>query len=119
MFDRKAVWSFILFEELVVGREDIGPVAGDNAVDPLIYLVFVKRAFETLVPALRFDLALGVDFGRTAGGRDVDVNGRFALFRYFGLLAEENHVECRSVHGCMGLEWLNVCSIEILRRKTM
>ena len=59
MFDGKAVRSFILFEKQVVGRKDIRPITGDDAVNLLIHFAFVKGAFEALVPSFRFDLTLG------------------------------------------------------------
>ena len=46
-----------------VGRQDIGPMAVHDAVDLQGYLVPMQGAFQTLVPALRLDLAAGVDLG--------------------------------------------------------
>lgn len=119
LFDGEAVRLFTLTNQPVVGRKDICPITGDDIVDSKVYLVFVKRTFEPLVPALRLDLTAGVDFGREARSGDTGIDGCFALLGNFGLFAEENHGKCRSAHGCMGLNRLNVCSIEILRRKTM
>ena len=67
----------------------------------------------------RYGLTLRVDFGNLAGGRDSGIDRCFALLREFRLLAEENYGKCRSAHGCLGLDVLNVCSIEIIGRKTM
>ena len=115
LFDRKTVRSFILFEKLVVSRKDICPITGDDAVNLLIHLVFIKGTFEALVPSFRFDLTLGIDLCCLAGCGDTGINRSLSFFRDFGLFAEKDYVECCAlVHSCMGLEWLNVYSIGVL-----
>lgn len=42
VFDGKAGRLLTFFDDLVIGRKDIGPVAGDDAVDLLVYLVLVE-----------------------------------------------------------------------------
>ena len=80
-------------DQAVVGSKDGGPVAGDDTVDLLIDLILVERTFEALVPAFRLDLALCIDFGRLAGRGDAGIDWGLALFRDFGLLAEEDNAE--------------------------
>lgn len=101
VLDSKASRFLALFDKLIVGRKDIGPVAGDNTVDLHVNLVLVQGALQTLVPTLRLDLTLRVDFGTPTRGRDTGIDRGFALFRYFGFLAEENNGESDASHGCM------------------
>ena len=105
LFDGKAVRSFILFEKQVVGRKDIRPITGDDAVNLLIHFAFVKGAFEALVPSFRFDLTLGIDLCCLAGCGDTGINRSLSFFRDFGLFAEKDYVECCAlVYSCMGLK---------------
>lgn len=105
LFDGKAGRCPVLLDQPIVGGKDRGPVAGDDAVDLLVDLVLVERAFEALVPAFGLDLALCIDFGRLAGRGDAGIDRGFALFRDFGLLAEENDAERGSwQHGCLVFE---------------
>ena len=92
-FDGKTGRRPVLLDQSVVGGKDRGPVAGDDAVDLLIDLVLVERAFEALIPAFGLNLALCIDFGRLAGRGDAGIDRGFALFRDFGLLAEEDDAE--------------------------
>ena len=93
LLDSKAGRRPVLLDQAVVGGKDRGPVTGDDAVNLLIDLVLVERAFEALVPAFRLDLALCVDFGRLTGRGDAGIDRGLALFRDFGLLAEEDDAE--------------------------
>ena len=55
-----------------------------------------------LIPAFGLDLALCIDFGRLAGRGDAGIDRGLALFRDFGLLAEEDDAEGGSwQHGCL------------------
>ena len=67
----------------------------------------------------RYGLTLRVDFGNLAGDRDSGIDRCFALLREFRLLAEEDHAECRAFHHAAWVGSENVCSIEIIGRKTM
>ena len=60
-----------------------------------------------LVPMFRYGLTLRVDFGNLAGGRDTGIDRCFAFLREFRLLAEEDHGEGCSAHGCMFFKGLN------------
>lgn len=80
LFDGKAGRRLVLLDQPVVSGKDGGPVTGDDAVDLLVDFVFVERAFETLVPAFRLDLALCIDFGRLAGRGDAGIDRGLALF---------------------------------------
>lgn len=102
LFDGKAGRCPVLLDQAVIGGKDGGPIAGDDAVDLLVDLILVKRAFEALVPAFGLDLALCIDFGRLAGRGDTGIDRGFALFCDFGLLAEEDDAEGGSwQHGCL------------------
>lgn len=98
MFDRKAVRHFTLFDQLLVGRKDIGPVTGDDVVDLLRYFVAEQRPFGLLVPLLRLDLTLGINLRTLAAGGDASVDRGKPFARYFGSLTEENHTESFSFH---------------------
>ena len=105
LFDGKAGRRPVLLDQSVVGGQDRGPVAGDDTVDLLVDLILVERTFEALVPAIRLNLALRVDFGRLAGRGDAGIDRGLALFRDFGLLAEEDNAEGGSwQHGCLVFE---------------
>lgn len=105
LFDGKTGRRPVLMDQAVVGSKDGGPVAGDDTVDLLIDLILVERTFEALVPAFRLDLALCIDFGRLAGRGDAGIDRGLALFRDFGLLAEEDNAEGGSwQHGCLVFE---------------
>lgn len=117
--DGEAVKGLTLLNKAIVGGENVCSVSSENPVDLRRNGVSQHTTFQTLVPMLRFDLALGINLRRPAGGRDTGIDRRFALLREFRLLAEENYGKCRSAHGCLGLDVLNVCSIEIIGRKTM
>ena len=53
----------------------------------------------------QLDIALCIDFGRLAGCGDADIDRGLALFRDFGLLAEEDNAEGGSwQHGCLVFE---------------
>ena len=102
LFDSKAGRRLVLLDQPVVSGKDRGPVAGDDAVNLLVDLVLVERAFETLVPAFGLNLALCIDFGRLAGRGDAGIDRGLALFGDFGLLAEEDDAEGGSwQHGCL------------------
>ena len=58
----------------------------------------IERPFKPLVPTLRFDLASRVNLRSRAAGLDAHIDRSLTLFRYFGLLAEENHVKSLSFH---------------------
>ena len=105
MFDGKAGRRLVLLDQAVVGGKDRGPAAGYDAVDLLIDLILVERAFEALIPAFGLNLALCIDFGRLAGCSNAGIDRSFALFRDFGLLAEEDNAEGGSwQHGCLVFE---------------
>ena len=105
LFDGEAVRLFTLTNQPVVGRKDIRPITGDDAVNLLIHFAFVKGAFEALVPSFRFDLTLGIDLCCLAGCGDTGINRSLSFFRDFGLFAEKDYVECCAlVHSCMGLK---------------
>lgn len=102
LFDGKAGRRLVLLDQAVIGGKDRGPVAGYDTVDLLVDLILVERAFKALVPAFRLNLALCIDFGRLAGRGDAGIDRGFALFRDFGLLAEEDDAEGGSwQHGCL------------------
>ena len=102
MFDGKAGRRPVLLDQPVIGGKDGGPVAGYDAVDLLVDFILVERTFKTLIPAFGLDLALCIDFGRLAGRGDAGIDRGFALFRDFGLLAEEDNAEGGSwQHGCL------------------
>ena len=100
LLNGKASRLFVFPNELVVGREDIGPVAGDDLVDLRCHFVLEQGAFEALVPFFRLDLALGVNLGGVSVGGDPGVDRGDALACYLGFLAEENHAESLSFHDC-------------------
>ncbi len=55
---------------------------------------------QPLVPMLRLDLTLDIDFGCLTGGGDTGIDGSFALFVDFGFLTKENNGESgTSAHG--------------------
>jgi hypothetical protein len=105
LFDGKAGRCPVLLDQPVVSGKDRGSITGDDAVDLLVDFVFVERAFETLVPAFRLNLALCIDLGRLTGRSDTGIDRGLALFRDFGLLAEEDNAEGGSwQHGCLVFE---------------
>lgn len=105
LFDGKAGRRPVLLDQPVIGGKDRGPVTGYDAVDLLVDLVLVERTFEALVPAFGLNLALCIDFGRLAGRGDAGIDRGLALFRDFGLLAEEDNAEGGSwQHGCLVFE---------------
>ena len=105
MFDGKAGRRLVLLDQAVIGGKDRGPVTGNDAIDLLVDLILVERTFETLVPAIRLNLALRVDFGRLAGCSNAGIDRGLALFCDFGLLAEEDNAEGGSwQHGCLVFE---------------
>ena len=102
LFDGKAGRRLVLLDQAVIGGKDRGPVAGYDAVDLQVDLILVERAFEALIPAFGLNLALCIDFGRLAGRGDAGIDRGLALFRDFGLLAEEDNAEGGSwQHGCL------------------
>ncbi len=120
LLDGKTMGFFTLLDDAVVGCEDIGPIGGDNAVDLRRHGIPQHTAFQPLVPMLRLDLALGIDFGCLAGGGDTGIDGSFALFVDFGSLAKENNGESgTSAHGYLVLIIKRCVAWNILRRKIM
>ena len=65
MFDSEAVLLLVFADQLIVHRKDIGPIACYDTINLFSYLVLIERPFEALVPAFRFDLALGINLGRS------------------------------------------------------
>lgn len=106
LFDRKTIRFLAFFNDLVVGREDIGSVAGYDAVYLNVDFVLIQGAFEPLVPAFRFDLTLGINLCRLTSGCDPGIDRGFAILGNFGLLAEENHGKSRSFHRLHGFGWI-------------
>ena len=96
--DGEAAKGLTLLNKAIVGGENVCSVSRENPVDLRRNGVSQHTTFQTLVPMLRFDPALGINLRRPAGGRDTGIDRRFALLREFRLLAEEDHAECRAFH---------------------
>lgn len=99
----KAGRLFVFSDKLIVCREDIGSIAGNDLVDPHRYLVAERDAFQPLIPFFRLYLTLGINLGGLSIGGDPDVDRGDALACYLGFLAEENHAESLSFHDCSAL----------------
>ena len=104
VLDGEAVRSLALLNKAIVGSEDVCAVSSENPVDLRRNGVSQHATFQTLVPMLRFDPALGINLRRPAGGRDTGIDRRCALLREFRLLAEEDHAECRAFHNAAWVE---------------
>ncbi len=66
LFDGKTVRLPTLLDDVVVGRKDIGSIGGYDLVDLQGNGIPEHRSLQPLVPMLRLDLALRVDFGNAA-----------------------------------------------------
>ena len=99
----KAGRLFVFSDKLIVCREDIGSIAGNDLVDPHRYFVAERDAFQPLIPFFRLYLTLGINLGGLSVGGDPDVDRGDALTCYLGFLAEENHAESLSFHDCSAL----------------
>ncbi len=120
LLDGKTMGFFTLLDDAVVGCEDIGPIGGDNAVDPHRHGIPQHTTLQPLVPMLRLDLTLGIDFGCLTGSGDAGIDGSLALFVGFGFLTEENNGESgTSAHGYLVLIIKRCVAWNILRRKIM
>lgn len=75
----KAGRLFVFSDKLIVCREDIGSIAGNDLVDPHRYLVAERDAFQPLIPFFRLYLTLGINLGGLSVGGDPDVDRGDAL----------------------------------------
>ena len=75
----KAGRLFVFSDKLIVCREDIGSIAGNDLVDPHRYFVAERDAFQPLIPFFRLYLTLGINLGGLSVGDDPDVDRGDAL----------------------------------------
>ena len=75
----KQPFLFVFSDKLIVCREDIGSIAGNDLVDPHRYLVAERDAFQPLIPFFRLYLTLGINLGGLSVGGDPDVDRGDAL----------------------------------------